>query len=55
MMQLMAIINAIALGWEVKEIDNKKFTMTKKINNMTELDKNTIRLLDTIMQFEPIQ
>lgn len=53
-LQMMALTNAVLLGWRVKKIEGNRFTICKKINQLTELDNNTIKFLDTIMQFKEI-
>ncbi|ARF09333.1 hypothetical protein Catovirus_2_282 [Catovirus CTV1] len=53
-LQMMAVTNAIMLGWKVKKIEGNKFVITKKKNQLTELDNDTVRFLDTIMQFKQI-
>jgi hypothetical protein len=42
------IINAKKLNWDI-HIDNDKITLTKKINDLTELDKNTKQLLHKLI------
>ena len=53
-LQIMTLMNAIILGWRVKKIEGKKFVICKRINELTELDNNTVKFLDTIMNFNNI-
>jgi hypothetical protein len=48
-LQMTALCNAAALGWSVTKVTPKKFVLTKKIKNMTELDRNTFKLLNKLM------
>lgn len=50
MLKFVAIINALLLGWNVKVIEDKKFIITKKLSQLTELDNNVNRLLETIFR-----
>ena len=54
MLQIIALMNAVVLGWPVKKVEGNKFIICKKINKLTELDNNTLKFLDTIMQFKEI-
>lgn len=51
-LQIIALTNAVLLGWNIKEIKNNKFIISKKINNLTDLDNNTVLFLNTIMQLK---
>lgn len=51
-LQITALTNAVLLGWNIKEIKNNKFIISKKINNLTDLDNNTVLFLNTIMQLK---
>lgn len=42
------IINATKLGWFV-EIENGNIVLSKKIINLTQLDKNTPRLINRLI------
>lgn len=53
-LQITALTNAVLLGWKVKKVEGNKFIICKKLNELTELDNNTIKFLDTIMQFKEI-
>ena len=50
-LQFMALMNAVLLGWKVKKVESKKFIICKKVSELTELDNNTVKFLDTIMRF----
>lgn len=53
-LQMMALTNAVLLGWNIKKVEGNKFVISKKINKLTALDNDTIKFLDTIMQFKEI-
>jgi hypothetical protein len=54
------IINATKLGWIVS-VENNKIILTKQSNLLTSLDKNTCKLINTLIQnsynetLEPIE
>lgn len=50
MLKFVAIINALMLGWNIKVIEDKKFIITKKISQLTDLDNNMNRLLETLFK-----
>jgi|WetSurMetagenome_2_1015567.scaffolds.fasta_scaffold475744_1 hypothetical protein len=47
-MKLFIIINATKLGWAV-DIYNDRLILTKKSNFLTKLDKNTPKLMSSLM------
>ena len=50
MLQLSMMYNAVSLGWKIKKINSKGFILSKKIQDMTELDNNTIKLLGVLTE-----
>ena len=50
MLQLSIMFNAMNLGWKVKLVDNNKVILSKKIKEMTELDKDTESFLSKIIE-----
>ena len=50
MLKFVAVINAVLLGWNVKVIEDKKFVITKKLSQLTELDNNINKLLETLFK-----
>ncbi len=50
-LQIIALINATTLGWRIKSVDGKKFIICKKVSEMTDLDNDTLKFLDTIIRF----
>lgn len=50
MLKFVAIINALMLGWNIKVIEDKKFIITKKLSQLTDLDNNMNRLLETLFK-----
>jgi len=53
-LQIVSLTNAVMLGWRIKKVEGNKFIICKKIDQLTELDNNTSKFLDTIMQFREI-
>lgn len=54
-LQITTIYNAMLLGWDAHfEVAEKKIILKKKIKDMNELDNNTQKFLDTIMDFHKI-
>lgn len=50
MLKFVAIINALMLGWNIKVIEDKKFIITKKLSQLTELDNDMNKLLETLFR-----
>ena len=48
LLKITAIHNAIQLGWSVN-VRNDKIILRKKIKDLTKLDKNTVKLLEAVM------
>lgn len=49
-LQLIALYNAITLGWDIKYIGNKQIVFSKKIVNLTKLDNDTNKLLYKLVE-----
>ena len=49
-LKLTTIFNAIILGWTVNISGEKKIILRKKIKNMTNLDKNTTKLIQLLTE-----
>ena len=47
-LKMTAVNNAIQLGWKV-DVEDDKIILRKKIKDMTKLDRNTFKLLKTVM------
>lgn len=50
MLKFVAIINALMLGWNIKVVEDKKFIITKKLSQLTDLDNNMNKLLETLFR-----
>jgi len=50
-LQITAICNAILMGWKVK-VNGNKIIMRKKLTDMTEIDYDIPRLIETLMELE---
>lgn len=48
MTKLYIMVNAVKLGWMV-EIDGNKIILTKDLNSLTRLDKNTPKLIELLV------
>jgi hypothetical protein len=48
-LKLTAIFNALLLGWDVKCFNSNKIILKKKINDMTNLDFNTHKLIKILI------
>jgi hypothetical protein len=49
-LQLSIMYNATLHGWNIKKVSDRKFVITKKLNNMTKLDNNMKKLLEQIIR-----
>jgi hypothetical protein len=50
MLQLAIIFNAMNLGWKVKLMDSNQLVLSKKIEELTELDNDTEGFLSKIIE-----
>jgi hypothetical protein len=47
--QVMTIYNALKLGWKVDRINNKKYILRKKVDEMNDLDHNMEELITKLI------
>lgn len=49
-LKITIMCNAMTLGWDVKYVNDREVVITKKLNKMTGLDHDTIKLLDAMTE-----
>jgi hypothetical protein len=50
-LQLITIFNANKLGYNVTRVGKNKLILTKRLEDMTNLDRNTRKLMDHVLFF----
>lgn len=49
-LKITIMCNAMTLGWDVRHVNNKEVIITKKLNKMTDIDHDTVKLLNAMTQ-----
>jgi hypothetical protein len=51
-LKMTVLYNAVNLGWTVDTINENKIILSKKLVKMTELDHDTMRLIDEMVDYK---